>query len=239
MSVDGRAVIAAKNNADLYEAMFASQGLSYERLPFAFVGKDNPPPYYSNLTVLSPHHVDEIVLQIKALSKQFNGKVGLKDSFSELNIEANGFDVLFGASWIWREAGTPTTSCNWQLVEHAADLLFWEAAWKEAGSTTPHRMFNETMLERSEIFFFGLKKHGAFEAGCIANRSTDCIGISNVFSRTSSASVFAQATAAVASIDPHMPIAGYESGEDLDFARLAEFSTVGDLRILFAKGAKF
>jgi len=37
LNIDERAVIAADNNADLYEAVFSSQGLRYERLPFGFV----------------------------------------------------------------------------------------------------------------------------------------------------------------------------------------------------------
>lgn len=239
MSVDQRAVVAANNNADLYEAMFSSQGLNYKRLPFAFVGSDSPPPYYSNLTALSPNHVDDIVLQINALVKQFDGAIILKDSFCQLNIEANGFDILFGASWIWRKPDTQTTSSNWQPVKNEADLLLWEKAWKKSGSATQSRMFNVEMLERPEIFFLGHENHGEFEAGCIANKSGDCIGISNIFSRSPSDFVFAQAAAAVASISPHMPIVGYESGEALDYAQMTGFSTVGDLRILVAKAATF
>ena len=37
MNIDKRAVIAADNNADLYEAVFLPHGLRYERLPFGFV----------------------------------------------------------------------------------------------------------------------------------------------------------------------------------------------------------
>lgn len=239
MSVDQRAVIAANNNADLYEAMFSSQGLRYKRLPFAFAGRDGPPPYYSNLTALSPNHIDEIVLQIKALAKQFNGAIGLKDSFRQLNVEANGFDVLFGASWIWREPDIQTTSSHWQPVENETDLLLWEEAWKKYGSATRRRMFNVEMLERPEISFLGHKNHGEFEAGCIANMSADCIGISNFFSRSPSEFVFAQATAAVASTGPRLPVVGYESGAGLEYARMTGFRSVGDLRILLAKAAAF
>lgn len=239
MSVDERAVIAANNNADLYEAIFSSQGVPFERLPFAFVGRGNPPPYYSNLTVLSPGNVDDVVLQIKALAKKHNGTIGLKDSFCQLDLQVNGFDILFGASWIWREAGTRSDSTNWQPVEDEADLLLWEEAWKLAGSTTPHQMFKAEMLHWPDMFFFGLKNNGAFEAGCIANRSANCVGISNVFSRSPTGVEFEQAAATVAAIDRHMPLVGYEAGKNLEYARAAGFETVGDLRILVAKSATF
>lgn len=236
MSVDQRAVIAANNNADLYEAMFSSQGLRFKRLP---LGTDHPPPYYSNLTVLSPNHADDIVLQIKSLATKFNGKIGVKDSFCRLNLGANGFDTLFKASWIWREATSQTTPCDWQRVEDKTDLLLWEKAWKRSGAATQQRMFNVKMLERPEISFFGRKIRCEFESGCVANESANCIGISNVFAKSSPVLVFAQATAAVASIDPHKPIVGYESGRDLEHVRKTGFSTIGDLHILIAKVVTF
>lgn len=239
MNVDERAVIAAKNNADLYEAVFSSQGVQFERLPFAFVGKDRPPPYYSNLTVLSASQADDILLQIKVLAAKFEGRVGLKDSFCQLDIEENGFRVLFGASWIWRESQGNAPSSNWQRVENNADLLLWEEAWKKSGSPTEHRMFRPEILERPDVCFLGNKVGSEFEAGCIATASTDCIGLSNVFSRLHSKELFAHATAAIESIGHNKPIVGYESGEDLVDALDAGFETVGDLRILVADAAVF
>lgn len=239
MAIDQRAIIAAGNNADLYEAMFASQGLNYLRLPYAFVGKDRPPPFYSNLTVLSPGHAAEIALQLRELARKFNGVIGLKDSFCELDLEANGFEILFGASWIWREADRHPIATDWERVERETDLRLWEQAWKGAGSPTSQRMFTATMMQRPEIAFLGHRKDGRFEAGCIANLSKDCVGISNVFSEAPSDAVFAQAAAAVASVAPHLPIAGYESGEELAHALKAGFVTAGDLRILVAKPASF
>ncbi|MBV6651615.1 MAG: hypothetical protein KI789_17975, partial [Hoeflea sp.] len=76
-------------------------------------------------------------------------------------------------------------------------------------------------------------------AGCIASLSDDCVGISNVFSVSNSSEVFAQATAAVSGLAPDSPIVGYESGDDLNHARDAGFSPVGDLRILVARKARF
>ncbi len=236
MNVDERAILAANNNADLYEAMYSAHGLDYERLPFAFVGKQNPPPFYSNLTTLSPDHAQEIAQQIESVTKRFTGRIGLKDSFCQLELE--GFDALFSASWIWR-AGGIQTPVNWEPVLSEEDLVLWEDAWNGSNSPTPNRMFNRVMLNQSDVTFLGVKSKGRYEAGCIANRSDSCIGISNVFSRTestqsASSSIFAQATAAVSSIDPLLPIVGYESGEDLESASAAGYCSVGELRILLS-----
>ncbi len=106
-------------------------------------------------------------------------------------------------------------------------------------AATTNRMFNDAMLSRPDVWFFGSKKHGEYEAGCIVNRSAGCIGISNIFSKTESdrsvsSTLFGQATAAASSVDPLLPIVGYESGEDLESAKSAGYSTVGDLRILLS-----
>jgi len=239
MAVDERAIIAASNNADLYAAMFASHGLGYERLAYAFVGKDRPPPFYSNLTVLAPGHAGDVGLQLRALAQTFKGAVGLKDSFCELDLGSSGFETLFGASWIWRDAESQAGPSGWERITDEAGLKLWEEAWKQSGSPTPHCMFPPRLLERPGIVFLGHRAGGQFEAGCIANISETCVGISNVFSRSPSEGVFAQATAAVASVAPKLPIAGYESGKDLDHARAAGFRTVGDLRILVARATRF
>lgn len=239
MEIDPRAVIATNNNGDLYAAMFGCHALAFERLPYAFVGRDRPLPYYSNLTVLSPGHSDEIAEQLRKLADRFNGVVGLKDSFCEMELEAKGFETLFGGSWIWREAGVQSGAAGWQRIETEAGLLDWEAAWKQSGSPTPQRMFRAELLERTDIAFLARRDGDDIIAGCIANLSSACIGITNVFARSPSVDVLAEAAGAVASVAPHLPIAGYESGEALEWARSAGFETIGALRILVTKNARF
>lgn len=236
MNVDDRAVIAANNNADLYAAMFQAHDLAYRRTPFFFVGDDPPPPYYSDLTVLAPGHVDEIDRQLDILTGQGGNAIGVKDSFCELNLEALGLEVLFRASWIWRDAGMAAAPANWHRVEDEVGLALWEHAWKPAGSATERRMFRPQMLSRPDIIFFGRRRGDVFEAGCIANRSADCLGLSNVYCFSRSNEAFAEATAAVASLDRSLPVVGYETGKSLEQARKAGFKTVGRLRILLAKG---
>ncbi len=239
MGYDDRAVMAANNNADLYEAVFAAHGLRYERHPYAFVGQDRPPPYYSNLTVLSANHRDEIVSELRQLAHRFDGAVGLKDSFCRLDLRDNGFEVLFEASWIYKAAAAGSVPDGWWRIDNPHDLEQWEDAWKRWGSPTRVRMFNEAMLRNPAIWFFGKAKSGTFEAGCIANRSAACIGISNVYSSSSADGAFVEATAAVAAIDKDLPVVGYEAGDALDYAKRAGFETVGDLRILVAEAARF
>jgi hypothetical protein len=238
MNADPRAIMAASNNADLYTAVFCAHGLEFTRKLYGFIGHDRPPPYYSNLSVSLPGHADTVTSELRALSEKIDAGIGVKDSFCELALEGNGFEVLFEASWIWR-APSRDRAPGWVRIDSAAGLESWEAAWKQSGSPTPHRMFPAALLERADTVFLGEVVDGAILGGCIATISDDCVGISNVFSVSDSKEVFAQATAAVAGIESDLPIVGYESGNDLGHARDAGFSAVGDLRILVARKARF
>lgn len=237
--VDERAICAANNNADWYEAMFSIHGLKYKREPYAFVAKDVPPPYYSQLTVQSPGNETAVLSELAALVDRFDGTIGLNDSFSELDLEKNGFRILFIASWIWRSPRLVSMPVGWDCVTDASDLLLWEDAWKRGGSPTSRQMFPETFLARDDVIFLGQKTEGRFTAGCIANKSAASRGLSNVFAEEPSELAFSEAADAVAAICEPLPIVGYESGDDLDYADKAGFSTVGDLRILLASEAKF
>jgi hypothetical protein len=236
---DKRAIIAANNNADLYQAMFASHALRFERTPYAFVGHDGPPPYYSNLTVLVPGCSTQVTSHLRHLAREFSGSIGLKDSFCDLELRTYGFDVLFDASWIWHANAASTVATDWIVVRSSRDLEKWEEAWKLSGSPTEVRMFRDAMLQRPEIFFLGKSNGESFEAGCIANVSSGCIGISNVFSISGGSDTFQEATDSVASISRGFPIVGYMSSGGLDVARRAGYEATGDLRILMAKNARF
>jgi hypothetical protein len=239
MTVDERAIVGARNNADWYETVFAAHGLRYERLPYAFVGYDPSPRYYSDLTVLAPDQTDPIVTELAKSAARFGGNVGVKDSFCQLELEDNGFQPLFSASWIWRAGQSPSMLSGWTIVCDPGELIVWEEDWKRNGSPTDNRMFPEAILDRQDTFFLGRKSGSRFEAGCIANLSDDCIGLSNVFADIPSEKFFAEAANAAASIGEDHPVVGYESGKDLDYAISAGFRTVGRLRILASKDAKF
>ena len=95
-------------------------------------------------------------------------------------------------------------------------------------------MFNETFLNREDIFIFSQKNRGVFEKGCTGNKSRNCIGLSNVFSISRSSRIYDQAAAAVASIDPSLPIVDYEATKNLEAACRNGFEIVGNLRALVA-----
>ena len=227
MDVDPRAILAANNNADLYEAMFAAWALRFERHSFAFISKDHPPPYYSDLSVLAPGCISSLL--DKACELQTAGRtLCVKDSFCEINSEA--FTVLFEASWIWRLPQENVVT-EWTKVRSASGLHEWEAAWNKGGSPTQAHMFRTELLRNPKIAFLQRKNSGHVVAGCIANKSNDCVGLSNVFSVTDEPGTFRQASEAVASVFPPLPCVGYAAGPKLESAIDAGFEPTGELRV--------
>jgi len=238
--VDNRAVQAAANNADLYALVFETLGLRFDRYEYAFVARDQPPPFYSNLTVLTPVHTEEVLATLAQLSTRFDGKIGFKDSFCQFDVAQNGFSLLFKACWIWREAAVMQMPSGWNVVQNEADLSDWEAAWKACGSPTPVHMFRPDLLSRPDIAFLGKRDDaGYFSCGAIVNASADCAGLSNVFAVEPNAQTFAEASTAASAVFPKIPLVGYETDDPSAHARACGFDTVGELRILKAENAVF
>lgn len=230
---DERAIAAARKNADIYEAVFASHGLRFRRTAFAFIGEDRPPPYHSNLTVLAPDRRDEVLAALRDLARAF-GDVGIKDSFAESDLRAEGFEPLFAASWLWREP-LPAASA-WRVADTPDALLAWEATWKR-DSPTLERMFPDALLSGGDLTFLCRRNDGRITAGCLANRSGDVVGVSNLFAADEPERLFAEATAAVAAFHPGLPIVGYARGATLQAARAEGHVETGPLRVLVARAA--
>jgi hypothetical protein len=238
MITDPHAISAAKNNADWYGAVFQTHGLAYHRTANTFIADDPTPPYYAHLTTTSPQAPGALLAELSRLARRCHGSVGLKDSFCALDPATDGFAMLFQASWIWRQGPQPLMPENWTVVTDPDDLQRWETDWKSNVSPTNTRMFLPSLLGRDEVVFLGQKVARRFVAGCIANQSADCVGLSNAFAATPSAAAFARAADATASVWDGLPVVGYKRGLSLDHARAAGFETVGELRVLVSQRAE-
>ena len=102
--------------------MIAAHGLAFERSAAVFVGRDPPPPFYSNLTILRPGSSPEVLKELQWLAERFGGSIGVKDSFCEHDLGDAGFRTLFKADWLWRAPGAHLPPTGWSLVESAEDL---------------------------------------------------------------------------------------------------------------------
>lgn len=232
MNSDRRAEAAAHNNTDWHDAVFSAHGIQFRRMPHALVSLEQVPPVFANLSVTARNHAEAIQRELLALVSRMDGTVGVKDSYRELDLGEFGFEVLFNASWIWREPANSTMPPGWEVVADADQLSCWEKSWKRSGVRTDAEMFPASLLGRPDVHFLGEKDDDNYVTGCVANLSSDCIGLSNVFAAYPSAIKYAEAANAAASIETSKPLVGYESGTDLEYAVSNGFQPVGDLRVL-------
>jgi hypothetical protein len=239
MAHDPRVTMAACSNADLYSAMFAAAGRRYQRLPYAFIAVDAPLPYYSDMTVTGEGHKADIIRHLGQLVQMRGGSIGLKDSFCELDLHAHGFAKLFDATWIWHPGTQIPPPDGWVMVTDPEGFANWQEAWKAAGSPTPQTVFHDPLLQNPDVAILAKWENGAMTAGCIANRSDDCVGLSNLFGAAALPGLYSSALSAVAAFAPGLPIVGYESGESLTAALGTGCQGIGTLRILVADHPRF
>lgn len=221
---DARAVLAAENNADLYEAVFATHGLAFERRPEGFAAIDPPPPFYGHGVVTRPGGGAGLLAHLRG---RLGPAVAVKDSFREIDAGSAGLRALFEADWLWSQR-PGRLAPGWARVDGPDALVAWEAAWK-AGSPTERRMFPPGFLDRPDVAVFARWDDGRATAGCIANLSDGAVGLSNAFG---GGAAFAAAADAAASLGAGLPVVGYERGASLVAARAAGFEVTGGLRVL-------
>jgi hypothetical protein len=225
---DPRAVKGAQNNGDWYAMMFDVHQRRYERSDLVFTAVDVPPPFHSGMVVLTPGRSEAVSNLIPSRADQ--PRFGIKDSFNELDFAMVDLVELFSASWIWCDTPPDADLDGWEAIDSVDRLLQWEAAWKEGGSPTDERQFPDAILERADVGLFGRVAGSGYDAGVIANRSADVVGLSNAFGP---ADAYPAAAALCGRFGDGLPVVGYEQGEDLDVALAAGFEATGELRVAY------
>lgn len=235
--------LAVLNNIRWYEAMFAAHGLASQTDGRVWRSHETPPPFHSNLVVLSPTTTQADIEAYAADIESAPRPAGwsLKDSHSRFDLAALGFSVLFEAEWIWRDpgpavAGSSSSRLSWVKLTTPSSLAEWERAWcgdarNEAGASRA-RQFPDSLLASPDHAFFAGLLEGKVLAGGIANRSPGVVGLSNVFSPPELLEEsWAALVRALSAAFPGAPIVGYERGADLSLAKAAGFAAIGQLRL--------
>jgi hypothetical protein len=214
--------------------VLATHGLAGAVADGLWTCRGNVPPYYSNAITVSPDGQDRQRRALRDLSGTLGRPFTVKDSFATLDLEALGFRMLFEASWIWRDPSDmpPADGKAWRRVTTPDALAAWHEAWSDNGSPADRRVFLPSLLADETVALFECRDATRIVAGCAGNRSSDVVGLSNVFSVDPDPSVhFGNAAMAAATWAPGLPVVGYESGAALAAARGCGFRTVGPLRV--------
>ena len=226
---------AARNNAVWCDAMARLHGAAGAFTAAAWVNRRPAPRFHPNLvTLIGPHeeraHRD--ALDILLQSPPAPGWA-VKDSFAALALETLGFDLLFEAQWVHRPAGAfGAADRDAQRVTSAVMLAAWEQAWRGDMTDVRERSFPPALLREPDHAVIAATRGGAIVAGCIATRSHDALGISNLFVPADDDGVLRAACLdEAARFAPAASLVGYERGESLTRMNALGFAEIGALRV--------
>jgi hypothetical protein len=238
---DSRQELAVLNNVYWYRAMFRAHRLACAFDDLMWSSEAPPPPFHSNLVVLSPAAgMSRIREQLNTLERTLSAAgFSMKDSFANLDLAACGYEMLFEADWIWHkplDIRTTGQSGDWTALTSPEELEAWEEAWwgdaKNTLAGPATKQFPASLLESPHHRFFAKLDGKTIVAGAIANRSPGAVGLSNTFRLN--APVFDDWTGLLHCTSEHfpgVPMVGYERGGALGVAMAAGFVPTGALRI--------
>jgi hypothetical protein len=212
--------------------MCRSHGVDSELGSQAWTAASRTPLFYPDAVTLAPN-VDANVL----LAQIDTGTPGasVKDSFADLDLTRDGFDVLFEAQWIHRPAGADlprgAPDLRWDVARSPEALRDWALAW-DGGSGNADLFRPELLDDPATFILVGRSADGRVVAGAVASRSDRVVGISNLFASTDGAgAAWPGVLHSVAGLCPGLPLVGYEREEDLASAINQGFEPIGPLRI--------
>ncbi|MFI9753971.1 hypothetical protein [Streptomyces collinus] len=218
---------AARNNAEWCAVMGRTHGVASAFGGEAWAASRRTPVYYADAVTLEPGADPQAL--VARIDTVVPG-ASVKDSFADLDLTGAGFRVLFEAEWIHRPAGVPVTAPDlvWDAVRDPDALRDWARAWDDGGGNAD--LFRPGLLDDPETFVLaGRFADGRVSVGAVAGRSSDVVGVSNVFGPPDAA--WPLVLHAVGRLFPELPVVGYEQGDDLAAALRHGFEAVGPLRV--------
>ncbi|MDQ3705173.1 MAG: hypothetical protein M3437_08125 [Chloroflexota bacterium] len=239
---------AAHNNAVWCDTVCRAHGKPGEFRQGMWLNRQTTPPFYPNAVTLGGpgesatqlEHVREL------LQAQIPGAWAVKDSFCALDLAALGFELLFEAAWLYREASPPdpgpvSAGQRSARISTATDLILWERAWSgesDESEGEQGRIFPPVLLADENVVFIAIYEDQSIVAGAIGNRTGEVVGISNIFLPAHDIEQFrAWCVAGVMATFPGLPLVGYEAGQDLVAMQALGFEEVGPLRVWETKQA--
>jgi hypothetical protein len=233
---------AAENNARWCDAVGHTHGGPGEIHEHLWLSRRPMPRFYPNVVTLSAEA--GAAVQLAAMRELVNeaqlGAFAVKDSFACLDLVPLGFQVLFEATWLWRDAMVPPptlvdTGLQWTSIDDPDALSDWEAAWNgspaDPAASPPARIFLPALLSDPDIRCVAAYRDQQVVSGAIANRTGDVVGVSNVFAHEDAERSWAGCLATIITTFPGLPQVGYERGEERAIAETLGFEVVGPLRV--------
>jgi len=221
---------AVANNAAWCDAVCRSHSYPGTFGARAWISPRHDLEFYPNAITLHPDATAAETQAGLSLSRRY----AVKDSFARLDLAPAGLELLFEAEWIAApavpdEPGEPGLS--WDAVTDSRGLARWETAWAQGGSSG-RRLFRPQLLADPRCAILACHRDGDLAAGVIAYTAAGVTGISNLFgAQLPAGQLQASVWHAVTTLQPGLPVVGYEHGPGLAAARQAGWQALGQLRV--------
>jgi hypothetical protein len=222
--MDPRLRAAVDASVGWYGELCALHGVGATMADGLWSTLDAPPPLHSDAVVVEPD------VTADAVRKRLDGRAhcGVKDSFATMDLSADGMDLLFAASWMYREAGrSPKRSVppGWAAVSSVSQLAAWTGLHDTGDVLLP------PLLQRAHFRIFAKYVDGGIVAGAVARLGTGVIDVSNVYAVPGHQLDWAELAEVVDATFPGRPLVGYDRGDALSAAVAGGFVATGELRV--------
>ncbi|MEU5216521.1 hypothetical protein AB0G79_10010 [Streptomyces sp. NPDC020807] len=206
--------------------MCRAHGLTGAFGPRAWTSAARTPLYYPDAVTLT---ADAGAADALAGVDRTAPGASVKDSYARLDLETEGFRLLFDARWIARPAGLPAPDAvgDWRPVRTPGELAAWALAWSGGDAEEAALFRPELLADPSTTIVAGHAEDGTILGGAVLTTSARVTGVSNVFGPDPSATWAGVLSAAPAD----RPLVGYEAGDDLLPALAAGFEEIGPLKV--------
>lgn len=207
-----------------YEDICAMHGVGSILADGLWSTLDRPPPLHSDAVVVEPAvSADQVLARLEG-----RDGCGVKDSFANLDLHADGMSLLFSATWIHREGGQArrrAAPTEWSAVTTADALAEWTAPHDTSDVLLP------PLLRRGHFRILARRVDDRIVAGAVARLGSGVVDVSNVYAVPGQVVDWTELADVVAAYFPGRPLVGYERGEALAAALDGGFTPVGDLRV--------
>lgn len=227
--MDPRLILAIDASKRWYDDIFTLHHRLASTDGRMWVAESPPPPWHSAVKTLSPDvEADEVVA---AMTRHPGGSVA--DSFGHLDLERDGFALLFEATWV-HHAGIADANWpeGWVVVKDPVLLDEWCRAHDYSGVLVPD------VLESPSFHILARIEEGEPTAGAVVHDAVAVTGLTNMWTSRDllTADEVRQLLACAGVIHPGRGVVDYARGDELDVLVSVGYERLGPQRVWVGPG---
>ena len=154
------------------------------------------------------------------------------DSYGTLDLAANGFQLLFRATWLFRDApATPTPSWpdGWSVVSDQDELAAWNALQDTTGVMVP------ALLRHPRFTFLVRRASEQMVAGAVLHRVDHAVELSNTWARGYEGNEIPSMLRCAEVLYSGLPVVGYSRNDTVNSYTDAGFGALGP-QVVWVRG---